>query len=63
MNPGIIIGIVAFFGFAALAALYYKTFVVDRTTPAQKMAATKTSSDLVQRLDRSDASEKSRILP
>ena len=63
MNSDAIFSMVVILGIAALVALYYKTFIADRVTPAHKSAAYKTSFNLVQRLNRSDATEKNRLLP
>ena len=63
MNSDIIFSIVVVFGIAALVALYFKTFVLDRTTLAQKIDSHETGANLVERLNRSDASSGKGILP
>ena len=63
MNSDIIFSIVVVCGIAALVALYYKTFVLDRTTLAQKIDSHETGTNLVERLNRSDASSEKGILP
>ena len=55
MNSDIIFSIVVVLGIAALVALYYKTFILDRTTSAQKVDANETGGSLVRRLNASDA--------
>ncbi len=63
MNPDIIFSIVVVLGIAALVALYFKTFVLDRTTSAQRVDAGRTGASLMRRLNASDASSKRGILP